>query len=868
MTTKTNKIVVGVLVAVLCLSLGMLAACQTPAESVTLDKTKVTLNVGESVTLSATVLPEKAVETSVLEWSSSNEAVAKVENGKVTAMGKGTATITVAIAETELSATCQVEVLLPVGGVLLDQSQKVMNYGESFQLTATVSPDGASNPAISWSSSNDAVATVVDGLVTATGKGSAVITVTTADGGHTANCTVSVLMPVGGVEIEQDDAQLYAGKTLILSAEVFPSNASNKNVSWSSSDDNVATVNGGGIVTAVGRGTATITVTTEDGSFTDSITVTVLDFDTKPAELTAEAELAQGHVVVESPANSIATITSPIDGVLYFVMGDGNYSRSQIINHENVISAEVSQGSNMVLLPVASQSITKMQYVIVEKGEVTTTTQTTDVLALEWTADDFYTLPETGAITTWAELKEALAVDQDIVLGANIDAGGEEYSATLSDYRHTFDGAGYYIFNLNIVASESNGGLFKTARTPAVFKDVTFVNATITANAENVGLLFGSNSEPANNVIQVTNVDVVNLKVQGDSNKVGLVGWIKGASCDITFADCDIEMKIVGYTGERVGGLIGLANYNSKITITNCNSTISIAESDSDYVGGLIGYADSSDMVISITDCTGLVQATASELNNVGGLIGRLNGPQTTVSNCQGTAIANGCDNCTYFGGICGAVDGRAVLQVSATQAQFVQNGSKVSRSGGLSGGALGSCTIYVSKSTLGYVADATGASDERNGGFVGQSDGSPVMTLENCQINVEINKNMVAFGGLIGAIDGQSKLHTNFVVLNMKVSATPGATNDAFGYYGGVAAEEGVLIKNTVLQSNYRSNADLVYGQLWNQPADPVLENSVRQNLGEAVGAELGELFVGQQNAGADFWTYDATTGQLAPAK
>lgn len=868
MSTKTNKIVVLTLVAVMCLSLALLCACQTPAESVTLDKTSATLNVGESITLSATVSPDKAVEHSVLQWSSSNEAVAKVENGKVTAMGKGTATITVAIAETELSATCNVEVLLPVGGVLLDQTQKVINYGESFQLTATVSPDGASNPAISWSSSNESVATVVDGLVTATGKGSAVITVTTADGGHTANCTVSVLMPVGGVEIEQDDAQLYAGKTLILSANVFPSNASNKNLSWASSDDNVATVNGGGIVTAVGRGTATITVTTEDGGFTDSITVTVLDFDTKPAELQAQAELAQGHVVVESPANSIATIASPIDGVLYFVMGDGNYSRSQIINHENAISVEVSQGDNMVLLPVASQSITQMQYVIVEKGEIATTTQTTDVLALQWTAEDFYVLPETGAITTWAELKEALKVDQDIVLGANIDAGGEEYAPTLSGYRHTFDGAGYYIFNLNIVASETNAGLFKTARTPAVFKDVTFVNATITANAENVGLLFGSNDEPANNVIQVSNVDVVNLKVQGESNKVGLVGWIKGASCDITFEYCDVEMKIVGYTGERVGGLIGLANYNSKISIVSCTSIISISEADSNYIGGLIGYADSSNMVISVEESVGLVQASASELNNVGGLFGRVNGPQVTISNTHGTVFAISCDNCTYFGGICGAVDGKAVLQVSAVQAQLVQNGSKVSRSGGFSGGALGSSTISISKSILSYVTDATGASDERNGGFVGQSDGSPVMTVENCQINVEINKNMVAFGGLIGAIDGQSKLHTNFVVLKMSVSATPGATNDAFGYYGGVAAEDGVLIKNTVLQSNYRSNADLIYGQLWNEPAAPVLENSPRQNLGESVGAELGELFVGEQNTGADFWTYDAQTGQLAPAK
>ena len=88
MSTKTNKIVVLTLVAVMCLSLALLCACQTPAESVTLDKTSATLNVGESITLSATVSPDKAVEHSVLQWSSSNEDVYSVIDNSGTIIGK------------------------------------------------------------------------------------------------------------------------------------------------------------------------------------------------------------------------------------------------------------------------------------------------------------------------------------------------------------------------------------------------------------------------------------------------------------------------------------------------------------------------------------------------------------------------------------------------------------------------------------------------------------------------------------------------------------------------------------------------------------------------------------------------------------
>ncbi len=170
---------------------------------------------------------------------------------------------------------------IPVTGVTLDKTTLHFDeIGQSATLTARVEPGNAQNRNVTWSSSNTAVATVDNGVVTAVGEGTAVITVTTEDGGKTATCTVTVdidtSVPVEGVSL--DITSLYmtkAGQSAKLTATVEPANAQNKNVTWSSSNTAVATVDNG-VVTAVGNGTAVITVTTEDGSKTATCTVTVL----------------------------------------------------------------------------------------------------------------------------------------------------------------------------------------------------------------------------------------------------------------------------------------------------------------------------------------------------------------------------------------------------------------------------------------------------------------------------------------------------------------------------------------------------------------------------------------------------------------
>lgn len=158
-----------------------------------LNKASTTLRAGTTETLTATVTPENATDAVV--WSSSNKNVATVENGVVTAVAEGTATITAASAsDATIKAECVVTVLAPVAvtGVTLNKTATTLLVGWTETLTATVAPEDATNKAVVWTSSDKSVATVANGVVTAVAKGTADITVTTVDGNHQATCKVKV----------------------------------------------------------------------------------------------------------------------------------------------------------------------------------------------------------------------------------------------------------------------------------------------------------------------------------------------------------------------------------------------------------------------------------------------------------------------------------------------------------------------------------------------------------------------------------------------------------------------------------------------------------------------------------------------------
>ena len=164
-----------------------------------------------------------------------------------------------------------------VTSVTLDSTSMTLIEGESQRLTATVSPSNAENKTVIWISSNSSVASVKDGVVTAIKAGNATITVKTDDGGKTATCEVAVntkLYPVESVSLNKTSYEVTEGDEFTLTASVKPDNATNKNVTWSSSNTSVATVTNGK-VTTLKTGTVTITVKTEDGGKTATCEVFV-----------------------------------------------------------------------------------------------------------------------------------------------------------------------------------------------------------------------------------------------------------------------------------------------------------------------------------------------------------------------------------------------------------------------------------------------------------------------------------------------------------------------------------------------------------------------------------------------------------------
>ena len=223
-------------------------------------------------------------------------------NGKVTGVKAGEATITVTTEDGGKTATCKVtvsETSVAVTGVTLNKTELILDTGGSETLTATVAPADATNQKVTWKSDKPEIATVDDnGKVTAVKAGTATVTVTTRDGGKTATCRVTVSdREIKVTEIITLAAlAIYVGESKAITATVKPDDATNKELTWTSSDETVATVDATGKVTGKKIGTATITATAQDGSgVSGSCTVTVLSPVKKVTVTPATMTLSQNE---------------------------------------------------------------------------------------------------------------------------------------------------------------------------------------------------------------------------------------------------------------------------------------------------------------------------------------------------------------------------------------------------------------------------------------------------------------------------------------------------------------------------------------------------------------------------------------------
>ena len=315
-----------------------------PVTSVTFDQSTKTLEEGQSFKLNATVLPANA-DDKELGWFSTNNEVATVsEDGTVVAHKAGVVSITALAASGVSSAPCIVTVVPPpvfVTAVYISDTEAHQVVGDVKQLDAYVKPDDATNQDVTWKSDKPLIVSVdADGNTTCHAVGTATITVTTVDGGYSATCVFTVIaaiVRVTGVNITNTlPLEVDQGNTVQMTFEVTPADATDKTVSWSSSDEDVLIVSPTGLVTGTGAGVAQVTATTNDGSFTSSVDVTVINRNIAVTSVAWAADsptsVPAGHQaqtkIVILPADATnknvlynssntAAVTIDTDGIIY-----------------------------------------------------------------------------------------------------------------------------------------------------------------------------------------------------------------------------------------------------------------------------------------------------------------------------------------------------------------------------------------------------------------------------------------------------------------------------------------------------------------------------------------------------------------------
>ena len=233
------------------------------------------ISINNSAAVRVTIFPSDAANKEVT-WSTTNAGIAEVDgSGRITGISPGSATITATTADGGYTASCTVSVIRPpTEGVTLNKNSTSLPVGSSESLIATVYPSTAADKTITWSTSSSSIATVTNGAVVAVAAGTATITAKTVDG-YTASCVVTVTISVTGVTLNKTSLTLLPENKETIAANIAPTNATNKEVNWSTSDKTVATVDSAGLVTAVAPGKANITATAADGGKTASCAVTV-----------------------------------------------------------------------------------------------------------------------------------------------------------------------------------------------------------------------------------------------------------------------------------------------------------------------------------------------------------------------------------------------------------------------------------------------------------------------------------------------------------------------------------------------------------------------------------------------------------------
>ena len=586
-------------------------------------------------TVAYSVLPENAYNKNV-SFESTDAGIAAVNsNGVVTGVSAGETTITVTTEDGGFTGACTINVYnQAVTGVTIEPSEAELTAGSSTKLTATVLPENATNKNVVYSVDDESILSVdQDGNITGLSLGTATVTVTTEDGGFTASAEITVIpVQVTGVSISPKSVSVALGHTIQLTASITPSNAANKNLSWSVSDETIISVDGQGTVTGLSGGTATVTVTTEDGGFSASAEITVY----------------------YAPANTWTAIgTNRINnnGFCGVFNGDGYAVRGIYINTQESyqgLFGNSGGGSIIANLGVAESYIYGDTYVGGVVGY-----NGAGYNDVEYSGGTVTNCYNTGSVTGKDHVGGVAGINEDTVTDCyNVGSingnkyvggvvGGNSWDDTVTDCCNTgiVTGKDY----VGGVVGENNGTVTDCCNTSSV------------TGKDYVGGVVGYNAYGTSAVTDCYNTGIV----IGERFVGGVIGYLFVG----TASNCYNEGSITGK--DRVGGVIGgnedpvTACYNTGIvsgvsrvggvigdnsdTVTACYNTGSVTGGS--YVDGVAGYNWSS----TFTNCynTGSVNGE----RDVGGVVGYNKG---NVTVCYNTGSVTSKEDGYSYGGVAG----------------------------------------------------------------------------------------------------------------------------------------------------------------------------------------------------------------------
>ena len=310
------------------------------------------LPVKKSLQIQATVMP-KTVKDKRITLSTDHEDVVRVSGNSVTGLKNGEAVLTVASqADPAVMQQYRVLVYQPVTRIALTASEKSVAVGQSISLTPAFLPEDATLKGVTWSCANEEIATVDgDGNVTGVKKGNARITAAAMDGSNIrANISVKVTQNAEEIILDKDEVTVDTGRTAVLKATVLPKDTDNKKVTWSSTDESIATVNAQGRITGVSLGECEIICASEtSGEVRSKAVVRVqqpvksIAFGNAPAVYNGETARLTWTVEPSDATNQTVKLTSGNEKVLT-VSDDGTITG--ITAGETFVKAVSTDGSN------------------------------------------------------------------------------------------------------------------------------------------------------------------------------------------------------------------------------------------------------------------------------------------------------------------------------------------------------------------------------------------------------------------------------------------------------------------------------------------------------------------------------------------